>query len=61
MFKKSSFIHPKSTYCIRDIGVIKYTIWANEHAENCIRIFKEDKSIQNVDLISLIPGQYIGK
>ena len=48
-------------FSIKDVGVIKYTIWANEHAENCIRIFKNDQTIQNLDLISLLPGEYIGK
>jgi hypothetical protein len=25
-------IEPRDMFCIKDIGVIKYTIWANEHA-----------------------------
>lgn len=59
--RRYAVIEPKNMFCMKDIGVIKYTIWANEHAENCIRIFNEDKTIQSVDLISLLPGEYIGK
>jgi hypothetical protein len=56
MHPKETSIEPKNMFCIRDIGGIKHTIWANEHAENCIRVFKEDKTIQNVDLINILPG-----
>lgn len=37
--KKNATVLPKDMLCMKDIGVIKYTIWANEHAENCIRVF----------------------
>jgi hypothetical protein len=47
-------------FCMKDIGIIKYSIWANEHEENHIRVFNEDKTIQTVDLTSLLPGQSIG-
>jgi hypothetical protein len=30
--KPASSIQPKDMMCVKDIGVIKYTIWANEHA-----------------------------
>lgn len=54
-------IMPREMLCIKNVGTIRYTIWANEHAENCIRIFNEEKAIISVDLISLFPGLYIGK
>lgn len=27
--KKDGLIHPKDMFCIKDIGIIKSTIWAN--------------------------------
>lgn len=51
----------KNAFCLKNIGIIKYTIWANEHSENCIRIFNNEKSILSVDLISLLQESFAGR